>query len=114
MKLRLIPVSLACAALVGGLATASAQANTTAVKQVNQSAATKEGPPGVAPGATGVNAPSDPAGLSGAITGIVAGSGSGPPPRACVIESGTSRAEMGFTPANRGDSPKPRPAGGNT
>src|SRR5260221_1319379 len=97
MKLRLIPVSLACAALVGGLAAASGQASASAVKQVNQPAATKQGPPGVAPGGRGLNAPSDPAGLSGAITGIVDGSGSGPLAGACVIASGPSGQAMAMT-----------------
>src|SRR5258707_1652078 len=97
MKLRLIPVGLACAALVGGLATASAQANTTAVKQVNQSGATKEGPRGVAPGGRGLNAPSGTAGLAGAITGTVAGSGSGPLAGEWVIASGASGQAMAMT-----------------
>src|SRR5258707_10788745 len=97
MKLRLIPVGVAGAALVGGLATSSAQANTTAVKQVNQSGATKEGPRGVAPGGRGLNAPSGTAGLAGAITGTVAGSGSGPLAGACVIASGPSGQAMAMT-----------------
>src|SRR5258706_254470 len=97
MKLRLIPVSLACAALVGGLAAASAQANASAVKQVNQPAATKHGPPGVAPGGRGLNAPSGTAGLAGAITGTVAGAGSGPLAGACVIASGPSGQAMAMT-----------------
>jgi hypothetical protein len=97
MKLRLIPVSLACTALVGGLATASAQANTTAAKQVNQPAATKQGPPGVAPGGSALNAPSSTAALAGAITGVVAGSGSGPLAGACVIASGPSGQAMAMT-----------------
>src|SRR5260221_9148249 len=97
MKLRLIPVGLACAALVGGLATASAQPNTTAVKQVNQSGGTKEGPRGVAPGGRGLNTPSGTAGLAGAITGTVAGAGSGPLAGACVIASGPSGQAMAMT-----------------
>lgn len=97
MKLRLIPVSLACAALVGGLAAASPQANASAVKQVNQPAATKQGPPGVAPGGRGLNAPSGTAGLAGAITGTVAGAGSGPLAGACVIASGPSGQAMAMT-----------------
>src|SRR5258706_4559566 len=97
MKLRLIPVSLACAALVGGLAAASRQANASAVKQVSQPAGTKEGAPGVAPGGRGLNAPSGTAGLAGAITGPVAGPGSGPLAGACVIASGPSGQAMAMT-----------------
>src|SRR5258706_2323591 len=102
MKLRLIPVSLACAALVGGLAAPSAQANASAVKQVNQPAATKQGSPGVAPGGRGLNAPSGTAGLAGAITGTLAGAGSWPPGRAGIITAGASRAtKVVPTPGSR-------------
>src|SRR6266851_6796564 len=97
MKLRLIPVSLACAALVGGLAAASAQANASAVKQVNQPAATKQGPPGVAPGGRGLNAAAGTGGLAGGITGNVAGAGRGPLAGACVIASGPSGQAMVMT-----------------
>src|SRR5258706_6023974 len=97
MKLRLIPVSLACAALVGGLAAASRQANASAVKQVSEQSATKQGHPGVAPGGRGLNAPSGRAGLAGAITGTVAGAGSGPLAGACVIASGPSGQAMAMT-----------------
>lgn len=97
MKLRLIPVSLACTALVGGLATASAQASTSAARQVNRPAATKQAPPGVAPNGSISNAPSRTAGLAGAITGVVAGSGSGPLAGACVMASGPSGRAMAMT-----------------
>src|SRR5258707_6411480 len=97
MKLRLIPVGVAGAALVGGLATSSAQANTTAVEQVNKAGEDKEGPRGGATGGRGLNAPSGRAGLAGAITGTVAGSGSGPLAGACVIASGPSGQAMAMT-----------------
>src|SRR5258708_33847644 len=97
MKLRLIPVGLACTALVSGLAMASAQANASAVKQVNQPATARQGPSGVAAGGRGLNAPSGTAGLAGAITGTVAGAGSGPLAGACVIAAGPSGQAMAMT-----------------
>lgn len=98
MNLRLIPAGLACAALVGGLATASAQVNASVVNQANKSAAAPHGASGIAPpGGRALTAPSRTPGLSGAITGIVAGPGGRPLTGACVMASGPSGQAMAMT-----------------
>ena len=96
MKLRLIPVTLACAALASGFVTVSAQASTVGTHNP------ASGPPALSgmqpgarvPGASGVSS------QVGAITGVVAGTGRQPVAGACVVATGSAGSAMAMTGPN--------------
>jgi hypothetical protein len=93
MKLRLIPVSLACATLISGFTTVSARASTS--QTLRPSGATPV-MTGIRPGASSAGAASGP-GQAGAITGIVAGIARKPIAGACVVASGPAGTTMAMT-----------------
>ena len=94
MKLRLIPVSLACTALISGFATVSAQASTS---QTHRPSGATPAMAGIKSGVRTPTASSGVPGRAGAITGIVMGTGQKPLVGACVIASGPSGAAMAMT-----------------